>query len=602
MKYSELVDSSATSSQVAENWIGPMPSEEKKESLEIQKIIIKGFKSIRVPLEINLAKPLTILVGDNGAGKTTILEAVQLACTGQYRGESIRRALSQSLFNKDDVESLLNSSGLNIKNIKEKLPSIKIEVFLTGGERHIVELFSGANNLTHAKQCGFSLTIAFDNAFIEELNGILDNGRLTSVPIEYYDATWMTFAGSVITPRKLPVHSVMMNPTGEWLGNRSDERAVRILIDGLTERQQMTLAKDARTAFDSWNNTGNIKAFSNFLPSFDAYDWGIIDLAVDSGTVDSWKRNIVVRLDSIPYGHIGSGRQSVMQASLALRKQRPEKTTMLLFEEPENHLSHANLNRLIRLIAERAEGRKVVVSTHSSFVANTLGLQNLQLIGSNAAGPKCLPLDRLDDQTLDFFKKLPGYDTLRLVLARAAILVEGPSDELIVQLAYRQKHNKLPIEEGIDVISVGSGFLRFLVLACAIGKPVLVLTDNDGDPGSLRKKYEDYREKPNVKISYDEQIYLPEDPIEDPNNIDSKRKKLNWNTLEAEMIRKNGRETVNSVLEKAYGDNYTLLSHMESNKTDTALRFFDSDKHIGIPDYIANGLTWLDKQLGDEQL
>jgi transposase-like protein/energy-coupling factor transporter ATP-binding protein EcfA2 len=195
---------------------------------------------------------LTILVGNNGAGKTTILEAVQLACAGQYRGESIRRALSQSLFNKDDVESLLNSSGLDIA---KKLPSINIEVFLTGGERHIVELFSGANNSTGAKHCGFSLTIAFDNDFIEELAGILDNGRITSVPIEYYEAKWMTFAGSIITPRKLPVHSVMMNPTGEWLGNRSDERAARILIDGLTERQQMALAQDARTAFDSWNNT-----------------------------------------------------------------------------------------------------------------------------------------------------------------------------------------------------------------------------------------------------------------------------------------------------------------------------------------------------------
>ena len=567
-----------------------MPSEEKKESLEIQKIIIRGFKRIRGPLTINLTKPLTILVGNNGAGKTTILEAVQLACTGQYRGESIRRALSQSLFNKDDVESLLNSSGLDIT---KKLPSINIEVFLTGGERHIVELFSGANNSTGAKHCGFSLTIAFDNDFIEELAGILDNGRLTSVPIEYYDAKWTTFAGSIITPRKLPVHSVMMNPTGEWLGNRSDERAARILIDGLTERQQMALAQDARTAFDSWNNTENIKASSDFLPSFDAYDWGAIDLAVDSGTVDSWKRNIVVRLNSIPYGHIGSGSQSIMQASLALRRQRPEKTTMLLFEEPENHLSHANLNRLIRLIAEGAEGRKVVVSTHSSFVANTLGLQNLQLIGSDAANLACLPLNSLDVQTLDFFKKLPGYDTLRLVLARAAILVEGPSDELIVQLAYRQKHsNKLPIEEGIDVISVGSGFLRFLVLACAIGKPVLVLTDNDGKPESLRKKYEDYLAKPNVMISYDERIYQPEDP----NNIDPNGK-LNWNTLEAEMIRSNGRETVNSVLGKTYDSDITLLSYMESNKTDTALRFFDSDASIAIPAYIADGLAWLDEQL-----
>jgi predicted ATP-dependent endonuclease of OLD family len=36
----------------------------------------------------------------------------------------------------------------------------------------------------------------------------------------------------------------------------------------------------------------------------------------------------------------------------------------------------------------------------------------------------------------NILNKLPGYDTLRLILCNKAILVEGPSDELIVQKAY----------------------------------------------------------------------------------------------------------------------------------------------------------------------
>ena len=42
---------------------------------------------------------------------------------------------------------------------------------------------------------------------------------------------------------------------------------------------------------------------------------------------------------------------------------------------------------------------------------------------------------------MNYFKKLPGYDTLRLVLAKRVILVEGPSDELVVQRAYRDAHD-----------------------------------------------------------------------------------------------------------------------------------------------------------------
>lgn len=40
-----------------------------------------------------------------------------------------------------------------------------------------------------------------------------------------------------------------------------------------------------------------------------------------------------------------------------------------------------------------------------------------------------------------------------------AILVEGDSDELIVQRAYMDSHRgKLPISDGIDIISVGISF------------------------------------------------------------------------------------------------------------------------------------------------
>ena len=54
--------------------------------------------------------------------------------------------------------------------------------------------------------------------------------------------------------------------------------------------------------------------------------------------------------------------------------------------------------------------------------------------------------------------------------------------------------NKLPIEIGIgiDVISVGISFLRFLEIAEKINIEVVVVTDNDGSIEALNKKYKDY--------------------------------------------------------------------------------------------------------------
>lgn len=564
-----------------------MVTGEPRPKFDIEKVIISGFKCIRAPLTIDVTRQLSILVGDNGVGKSTILEAIHLALTGLYRGEPIQRVLSQALFSNDDVAAFVDAAG---SGNFSRLPIIRIEVFLCGGDRHEAEYLSGAVNSEKSKHCGFTFSILFDEDYRDELNN-LPESSLKSLPIEYYEVKWMTFADEQITPRKIPIRSVMINPAGEWQGSRADERATRALLNELDEKNQRALAQEARIALDAWSAKDTLNGAISSLSSIRIEDIGDIDITTDHGTADSWKKSIVVRLEGVPYGHIGAGSQSMMQAGIALGKDRPTKTTLLLLEEPENHLSHTNLNKLIRLIADGADGRKVLVTTHSSYVANVLGLENLQIVGYDSRRSYCSPLSNLSPETLQFFKKLAGYDTLRLVLSRAAILVEGPSDKLIVQLAYRQTHNRLPIENGIDVIAVGTAFIRFLEIASSIKKHVLLLTDNDGDTNALDKKYADYASLDFIHLSYVREVHEPNDPT----GIDPDRK-LNWNTLEAELLRANDFEVLKHILERTEESEASLLKYMEDHKPDTALKLFEADAHVQIPKYIIDGIGWLDEQ------
>ena len=68
-----------------------------------------------------------------------------------------------------------------------------------------------------------------------------------------------------------------------------------------------------------------------------------------------------------------------------------------------------------------------------------------------------------------------------------AILVEGDSDELVVQRAYMDIHNgRLPIQDGIDVMTVGGvTFKRYLEIAQILQKETAVVTDNDGNIESV---------------------------------------------------------------------------------------------------------------------
>lgn len=77
--------------------------------MAIQKIKINNFKCFKGLFEIELNKGLNILVGNNETGKSTILEAMHIALTGLYGGRNIRNELSQYLFNKEVVDSYINS-------------------------------------------------------------------------------------------------------------------------------------------------------------------------------------------------------------------------------------------------------------------------------------------------------------------------------------------------------------------------------------------------------------------------------------------------------------------------------------------------------------
>ena len=81
----------------------------------IRKVKIHNFKCYR-DFEITLEEGLNIVVGDNEAGKSTILEAINLALTGIISGKSIWNEISQ--FTKKFSRSFVSKSVL-IKNLAE---------------------------------------------------------------------------------------------------------------------------------------------------------------------------------------------------------------------------------------------------------------------------------------------------------------------------------------------------------------------------------------------------------------------------------------------------------------------------------------------------
>ena len=61
--------------------------------MKIEKIKITNFKCFYETHEFIFKPGMSILVGDNEVGKSTVLEALHLAFTGQFHGRSVKNIL-----------------------------------------------------------------------------------------------------------------------------------------------------------------------------------------------------------------------------------------------------------------------------------------------------------------------------------------------------------------------------------------------------------------------------------------------------------------------------------------------------------------------------
>lgn len=542
--------------------------------MNIAKVHIENFKSFKGSFKLTLNKGVNILVGNNEAGKSTIIEAIHLALTGLYNGKYLKNELSQYVFNNEVVAEYIQ--GLEQGNVAQLLPKILIEVFIEGED---AAEFEGDGNSEKAKASGFSLKVEFDDNYQKEYEDLVKLGGIKTLPIEYYNISWINFARDEnITPRTIPIKSALIDSSSNRLQNGSDVYISRIVKEFLESSEVVEISQAHRRMKEAFMGEEAIKKINEKIKVISKISDKKVELSVELSSKNAWESSLMTYLENVPFHYIGKGEQCLVKTKLALGHKKAKEANIILLEEPENHLSYSKLNQLIGDIKSDSGEKQILISTHSSFVANKLGLEHLILLNAK----KTVKLNELSADTYKFFEKLSGYDTLRLILCKKVVLVEGDSDELIVQKAFMVSNDdKLPIEKGVDVISVGTSFLRFLEIAEKIGANVAVVTDNDGNVEALNKKFELYlgdKAKQNIKICFDSEI--------DNGDLED----FNYNTLEPKLLKSNSREILNKIFEKKYAADDELRKYMKANKTECALKIFETQEALNFPQYILDAI------------
>lgn len=548
--------------------------------MKLKKLGLKNFKQYQEQVfEFN--DDINIIVGDNESGKSTVLEAIEVCLNFFYRGKPLNMELSTNLFNNQCIADYLASD-----KSQDKLPEILIEAYLDGNPE-----LKGVNNSEKTDTQGIFVKIYFDPDLTDSYEAFAAKpDKVITLPVELYKIDWYSFAWNRITHHNKKISCLFVDPTRLHPSFGRTKYINSIINAALEKNARSTLNLNYRQLKSRFDEDADVIAINDKLDADNEVTDKSLKITADIASTTSWESNLQLAVEGVSFDQIGKGEQNQIQIKLALQNKAKD-VDIVMLEEPENHLSHINLVKLISHIEKKNSDKQIFLTTHSSYVLNKLSIENLCLMADGYT-----KLKDIDKGTVKTLKRLPGYDTLRVVLAQKLVLVEGPSDELLLKKIYINKHRCLPEEHGIDIIVVrGIGFKNYLNIAKQLNHPVRVVKDNDGN---YQKNISDWSEPYNdcdgiVCFSpEDDNLHSLEPALIDANGATVEEldhlAKVMLSTQTYDLYK----QEAGFSEKKTYLRKWFASEKAGGKKVDSAIRIFDSEEDIKYPNYLVKAVEF----------
>ena len=499
----------------------------------IRKIRLINFRRFK-DYTIEPNNRINILVGDNEVGKSSVLEAVDLvACGNVHRVEA--KGLDR-LLNTEAVKEFLTGP-----RTYEDLPVLRVELYLSGQFDHTM---NGKNNTDGIKCDGIRLVCEPNMDYRTEIIAAL-SAHEDYFPYDYYAVRFSTFADEGYTGYKKKLRCAMIDSSSlssEYATNDFVRRMyMQYTESDIKERaRHKSQYRQMRNRFCS----ESLQALNKRVPADKKYSFGL-----KGGNAMSLESDLMIFEDRIGIDSKGTGKQIFVKTDFALEKSG-DNVDVILIEEPENHLSHVNLRKLVQRVATTQTGQ-LFITTHNSLISTRLELKNLLIMHVNG-----------------YFMKAPPASIVEYALSRKSMLVEGPSEYMLSEKFYKSITGHYPEDDDVHIIDVrGLNFKRYLEIAKHVGSKVAVITDNDADyQTNCIIKYADYLKDDNIRVFYH------------PNN--------DQNTFEKVLYADN-----TALCDSLFG--IDAENHMLKNKTEAAFALLSQDKPIAVPDYITRAINWI---------
>lgn len=411
----------------------------------------RGFESTHVTLN----KGLNLLVGENDAGKTSLIDAVRLVLDTNS-AEWVRIKYTDFRSGSTKLKISLKFCGLDARDGGAFAEYLTFEQDEGGNVQtvlHITLTASISEGLTNNSQ-GIRTEI---RAGADDEGPHLD--RDTRL---YLSTTYL----KPLRDAENELSAGRMSRLSQLLGSKSSiggsEQDIERLITLVVQANQM-IKSDASivTAKNSVERLLDQMTFKDtpFAPVIDMLgSKNVVDMsaAEKNSAFKAIVERLTLGLNDTGLSHgLGYSNLLFMAAELMLLTQAGKGFPLLLIEEPEAHLHPQLQMKFIQYMVEEQAGLQCILSTHSPNLASKVSLENIILMNKGQTFPLRRGATLLNDKDYPFLEKFLDVSKANMFFAKSVLLVEGDGENILLPTIAKLLGR--PLEDyGVSIVNVGN--------------------------------------------------------------------------------------------------------------------------------------------------